>query len=264
MDVTCSSCGASMWIGERKIRSSVSSPVFQMCCAEGEALLAPLRPLPPIIVDLLTRNDAIGREFKQNIRSYNSALIFASINANLDRRYANEEHGAYAFRIHGGVHHLMSPGLISNTDNIVQQPRFAQIYILYSTNELQNRLNATGNADVLPQTMQSLQNMMHDVNPFVNLFKTMEELSFERPNGIEDIRMIFRDVDMCRYNDPAADEIDALIVSSEDESSIAPCNRDIVLRLRGNAEGDGLQRINELHQHYDPLQYVLMFPTGLY
>ena len=65
MDVTCSSCGASMWIGERKSRSSVSSPVFQMCCAEGEALLALLRPLPPTIVDLLTRKDAIGESLSK-------------------------------------------------------------------------------------------------------------------------------------------------------------------------------------------------------
>ncbi|KAG1122383.1 hypothetical protein G6F42_011533 [Rhizopus arrhizus] len=103
--------------------------------------------------------------------------------------------------------------------------------------------------------------MMHDVNPFVDLFKFMEELSSERPNRIEDIRMNFRsesDTDIRRYNAPTADETGVLIVGGEDESSIAPCNRDIVLRLRGNAEGDGLQRINELHQHYDPLEYVLM------
>ncbi|KAL9554091.1 hypothetical protein PS6_003608 [Mucor atramentarius] len=68
MDVTCSSCGAFMWIGEREIRSSVSSPVFQMCYAEGEALLAPPRTLAPTIVDLLTRNDAISKEFKHDIR----------------------------------------------------------------------------------------------------------------------------------------------------------------------------------------------------
>ena len=59
------------------------------------------------------------------------------MNANLDRRYANEEYGAYAFRIHGSVHHLMSPELIPNRGNIVQQPRFAQIYIFDSANELQ-------------------------------------------------------------------------------------------------------------------------------
>ena len=175
MDAACSTCGASVWIGERKSTSSVSAPIFQMCCAEGEALLAPSsRTLPPIIVDLLTRNDAIAKEFKHDIRSYNSALSFTSMNADLDRRYANEEHDAYAFRIHRSVHHRMIPELIPNLNNAIQQSRFGQIYIFDSANELQNRLNVAGSADVRPQTMQSLQNMLHDVNPFVDLFKAVE------------------------------------------------------------------------------------------
>lgn len=116
-----------MWTGERKSTSSVSASVFQMCRAEGEALLVSSRTLPPIIVNLLTRNDAIAKEFKHDIRSYNSALSFTSINADLDRRYANDEHDAYAFRIHGSVHHRMSPELIPNPNNAIQQPRFAQI-----------------------------------------------------------------------------------------------------------------------------------------
>ncbi|KAL7327789.1 hypothetical protein PS15p_212283 [Mucor circinelloides] len=106
--VRCSTCGASMWIGERKSASSVSAPIFQMYCTEGDALLALSRTLPSIIVGLLTRNDAIAKEFKYDIRSYNSALCFTSINADLDRRYANEKHGAYAFRIHVSVHYRMS------------------------------------------------------------------------------------------------------------------------------------------------------------
>jgi len=68
MDAICSTCGVSMWIGKRKSTSSVSAPIFQMCCAEGEALLAPSRMLPPIIVYLMTRNDAIAEEFKHDIR----------------------------------------------------------------------------------------------------------------------------------------------------------------------------------------------------
>ena len=105
--------------------------------------------------------------------------------------------------------------------------------------------------------------MMHSVNPFIGLFKTMEELSSEQEVGINDIRMIFRAEsapDPRRYNSPTADKIGVLIVGGDDEDSIGPTNRDIVLRLRGT--GSALERINELHQHYDPLQYVLTFPFG--
>ncbi|CEP09744.1 hypothetical protein [Parasitella parasitica] len=128
-NAVCSTCGASMWIGERKKTSSVSTPVFQMCYAKGEAVLAPPRTFPPIIVDLMTRNDAVAKKFKHDIRSSNSALSFTSMDSDLDRRHADEEHGAYAIRIHGSVHHRMSPELIPNPNNPIQQPRFAQDYI---------------------------------------------------------------------------------------------------------------------------------------
>ncbi|GAN06964.1 hypothetical protein MAM1_0143d06454 [Mucor ambiguus] len=115
------------------------------------------------------------------------------MNVDLERRYANEKHGAYAFRIHGSVHHLMGPELIANPKNDIQKPRFAQIYIIDSANELQNRLN------------------------------TIEELSSEQPNGIENIQIIFcaeSDTDIRRYNAPTADEIGVLIVGGEDEGNI--------------------------------------------
>ncbi|CEP09855.1 hypothetical protein [Parasitella parasitica] len=105
--------------------------------------------------------------------------------------------------------------------------------------------------------------MMHEVNPFVEMFKTMEELSAEQPGGLPDLRMIFRaegTPDERRYNRPSASEIGVLIVGGDDNDNQQPRNRDIVLRLKG--PGNELSRINEIHQHFDPLQYVLMFPYG--
>ncbi|GAN09061.1 hypothetical protein MAM1_0241d08583 [Mucor ambiguus] len=39
-----------------------------------------------------------------------------------NRQRANEKHGAYAFHIHESAHHLMSPELIPNPNNAIQQP----------------------------------------------------------------------------------------------------------------------------------------------
>lgn len=36
------------------------------------------------------------------------------------------------------------------------------------------------------------------------------------------------------------------------------------MRLRGGDEVNGLERINELSQRYDPLQYVLLFPMVIW
>ncbi|CEP13045.1 hypothetical protein [Parasitella parasitica] len=90
---------------------------------------------------------------------------------------------------------------------------------------------------------------MHAVNPLVNLFETMEEINAEKPGGIRDLRMILR-------AESSPDNRD------EDKGRTLPYNSDIVLHLKDNVEDDGLQRINKLHQFYDPMHYVLMLPLG--
>ena len=268
MDVLCSHCNSCMWLAERKLGSSAVRPLFQNCCANGKAILRSVTPIPDVIANLLRNNDQISKKLKKNIRAYNSALSFTSMNAELDRAYANSRGGAYAFRIHGSVHHMISSVLVpdatpTTTPEVIQQPKFAQIYIFDSENELQNRMNVAGNSNVNESTMLILQQMMHDLNPFVRHFKTMKELSDEQPKGISEMRMIFRSEgtpDNRRYNNPTASEIGVLIVGGDDEGDCEPKNRDIVLRLKGS--DNALSRINEIHQHFDPLQYVLMFPHG--
>ncbi|GAN03713.1 hypothetical protein MAM1_0046c03168 [Mucor ambiguus] len=117
----------------------------------------------------------------------------------------------------------MSPELIPNPNNIIKQPRFAQICIFDSANELQNRFNVAVNSDVSPYTMQLLQNMMHDISLFVDILKSMEELRSEQPNGSQNIQFFFcaeSDMGIRRYNAPTAGETGVLIVGGEDESSI--------------------------------------------
>lgn len=264
MNHVCSSCGSFMWIAERVSTSSMRHAKYQICCANGKVFVKPLSPIPDVIAELLRNNNSESKEFKKNIRSYNSALSFTSMNADLDQNYTNSRGGAYAFRIHGSVHHLMSSNLVPENDNMQRTPKFAQIYIFDSENELRNRMNVAGNSGVNETTMSNLQQMMHDINPFVHLFKTMQDLAAEQPEGIQDIRMIFRaegTPDPRRYNSPTSSEIGVLIVGADDmENGMEPKHRDIVLRLRGPE--NQLSRIKEIHQHFDPLQYVLMFPFG--
>ncbi|GAN11542.1 hypothetical protein MAM1_0673d11108 [Mucor ambiguus] len=147
--------------------TSMASPVFQACCAAGQAILRQLTPLPEQIVNLRKNNDA---------------------------------------------------------ENSIQ-----------TTN----------------------MELMHEVNPFVDLLKSMEELSSEREGGMEDIRMMFRAENAPssrRYNDPTADEVAS---GDDDECCLEPRNRDIVGRFKGVGGNEGFSRISELSQHYDALHYVL-------
>ena len=206
-----------------------------MCCSNGKAILRPLDTVPTVIADLLRGNNREAKEFKQNIRSYNPALSFTSMNANLDRSVANNISGAYAFRIHDGVQHLKSSSLVPSDDMssaTAPHPKFAQIYIFDTDNKLRNRMNVAGNSEVDQNTMATLQRVMHDINPFVSQFKTMKELAEEQPERIQNVRMIFKSQgtpDLRRYNDPTASEIGVLIVGGADNpDDMEPSNRDIV------------------------------------
>ncbi|GAN02890.1 hypothetical protein MAM1_0030c02339 [Mucor ambiguus] len=81
--------------------------------------------------------------------------------------------------------------------------------------------------------------MMHEVNPFVDLLKSIEELSSEHEDGLEDIRMVFR-----AENAPDPKSGD------NDESYLEPRNSNTVVRFKGVAGNEGLSRISELNQHY--------------
>ena len=60
-----------------------------------------------------------------------------------------------------------------------------------------------------------------------------------------------------RYNAPTSSEIAVIIPGSEDGNERSN-PRDIIIKGK-----DGiLQRISETHRLYDPLHYVLMYPTG--
>ncbi|GAN04203.1 hypothetical protein MAM1_0057d03663 [Mucor ambiguus] len=122
-------------------------------------------------------------------------------------------------------------------------------------------MNVAGNQDVSRKTMRILQNMMHEVNLFFNLLKSMNELSCELEGGLEDIRIVFRAEnapDPRSYNAPTTAEVGVLIVSGDNEESyLEPRNRDIVVRFKGVEGKEGLSQISELSQHYDALHYVL-------
>ncbi|KAI8647940.1 hypothetical protein BD408DRAFT_4809 [Parasitella parasitica] len=138
------------------------------------------------------------------------------MNADLDRIYANEKDGACAFRIHRSVYHLISPALISikSFSNL----RIVQIDIFDSANKLQNRLNVAGNPDIRP----------HNANTAVYDTRCQSLFGFVQIHGRN----------QCR-----TDEIGVLIIGGEDEFNIQPCNRDIVLRLKDNVEGDGFNEL---------------------
>lgn len=81
----------------------MKNPEFGQCCLSGSIKLPPEQPLPDEIRQLLTTN----KDFRQNIRLYNSILAFTSAKTNLDNELLKNTKGTYVFRINGAIHHYL-------------------------------------------------------------------------------------------------------------------------------------------------------------
>jgi hypothetical protein len=126
-----------MWYQERmdKFRHS-ANPKFTMCCGKGKVQLPLLKQPPKVLQDLLFQNDSTeSKKFQQKIRMYNMMFAFTSPGAKLDNRF-NNGRGPPNIRLQGQSCHrigslLPVPG---------QAPKFAQLYIYDTENEIQNRM----------------------------------------------------------------------------------------------------------------------------
>lgn len=130
---------------------------------------------------------------------------------------------------------------------------FLQIYFLGNTNDEINQRCAINNA-IKREIIAQLQNLLHEHNELVKLFKTALDMM---PS--DDYKIVIR-ADKTpfgeqerRFNAPTLNEV-AVVIVGENLGS-----RDIVLSRR---DGNHLQRISETHRSYDALQYPLLFPRG--
>lgn len=137
----CQSCGALLWYNKRIYKSrNEQIPRFSMCCQEGRVYVPLLRGIPhPLEILLDYQGGGCSRKFRDNIRVYNSMFAFTSIGANIDTEI-NRRPGPYVFRINGQNHHII--GSLLPADG--HRPKFAQLYIYDTENEISNRIRALG------------------------------------------------------------------------------------------------------------------------
>ncbi len=99
MDSVCRHYGALHFENEC---ASGRKEEFKQCCHYGSVQLPELLTYPDEMKDLLQGTDVEGKNFRENIRSYNNALAFASIGALID---LPRGFGSHCFRIHGKIYH---------------------------------------------------------------------------------------------------------------------------------------------------------------
>ncbi len=131
-------CDALHFLEERAASSSCTNPQFTLCCAQGKVTLPLLAPPLEPLRRLLTSKETDAKDFRQHIRSYNSALAFTFVGANLDTSVAQP--GNYTYRLRGELYHRMG--------SLLPQPgearKFAQLYISDLNTELDGRMGNFG------------------------------------------------------------------------------------------------------------------------
>ena len=110
---------------EKLTSSWVNHPKFGMCCLQGQIQLPSLQPLTGILHNYLTGDDYFSREFRNNIRQYNTVFAMTLVGVKINNSVTRQS-DSYCFKIQGELYHLTG-ALFSHGD---QTPMYVQIYIL--------------------------------------------------------------------------------------------------------------------------------------
>ncbi|KAK9724272.1 hypothetical protein RND81_05G060200 [Saponaria officinalis] len=179
---------------------------------------------------------------------------FTSMGGKIDRSI-NQGRGPYTFKMGGQNVHLIG-SLLPMDEN---PPKFAQLYIYDTNEEVQNRKTAVGSSNqqqFLDDLIRSLKEMIDQHNPLAATFRMARDRLALDNSGDVKMRLInHRDTDGRTYNLPTASEVAALVVG---DIGITLEKRDIIIEKQCGT----LNRISELHPSYLALQYPLLFPYG--
>ena len=248
------------WYGERaKSESSCHDDniVYNNCCRSGKVVIPPFQPRPDPLAALATFGGGPhSNKFMKNIRQYNCLFAFTSMGANIDRSL-NDGRGPPIFKISGQVHHRI--GSLLPPDG--SPPKFLQLYIYDTANEVTNRIRALAPADISydtldPDITRSLIDMLDQHNPFAKKFRmARDRLQDGQPKDFI-VRIIgAKEGYHIQYNLPTTDQLAMLVVG---DFSLDTFQRDIVIQTHSRE----LQHISSLHPAYMALQYPLLFPYG--
>ncbi|XP_045821889.1 uncharacterized protein LOC123914761 [Trifolium pratense] len=254
MDVCCVDCNALIWYQERADKNKGKSHLkISLCCKKGNVTLPPMIEPPSLLRNLFNGLHPKSSNFLLNIRSYNNMFSFTSIGGKIE---SDNSPGPPHFVISGQNYHQIGslvplPG---------QRPKFAQLYIYDTENEVSNRLSHFRSYElenpIDPILVQDLLQVMDGNNLLVEGFRMVRDF-LQVDQAIPVSLRLFRgrQYDPRIYNVPHLDEVAALIVGDiGDEED----GRDIIVPKCGGF----LQRIHETHPKYLPLQYPLLFPFG--
>ncbi|XP_058747146.1 uncharacterized protein LOC131620147 [Vicia villosa] len=249
----CTYCHAHMWLQERASKTKKGHvPTFHRCCRGGKFVVPLLEEAPPLLRHLLfNKTSTESKNYRNNIRTYNSMFSFTSPGMKFDTTYSKKG-GPPTLRLHDQTCHRIGTLLPENGD----RPQYAQLYIYDTDNEVTNRMKCfRDNTEIDENIVHNLKIMLDEFNIHAKVFRMARVVLDD--NALLDLKLRVicdRPEDGRVYNRPTVSEVAALIVGDIDSA----CNRDIIIQARNG----GLQRIDEFHPAYLAYQYPLIFAYG--
>ncbi|KAL3648101.1 hypothetical protein CASFOL_009069 [Castilleja foliolosa] len=244
-EFVCEYCHAMFWFGERITSGPLHSrPRYTECCKGGFVRL-PFPLYPPTPLKQLFEDS----QFMDNVRAYNNMFSMTSFGARIDEA-VNDGRGPYVFKVSGQISHWIGSICPSANDG----PRFLQLYIYDTNNEVPNRLRFFDSSDqrcLLPATVAILSDTLRSSNEYVRIFRTAAEFCNMSAECDFSVRL-YNNVGDRRYDPPASGTLGGIVYAEDTNAS----KYDIVVHKKDGTP----HRISKLHPSYMPLQYPLLFP----
>lgn len=133
----CQHCGAALWFEERNQKDyNPSKPRFSLCCSQGRVILPQYVDPPQPLYSMFCSKDRRSRYFQSNIRSFNNMFAFTSMGGKI-KKDINVGGAPPTFVMNGENYHQIGSLMPLSGD----QPKFAQLYICDTENEIRNRMS---------------------------------------------------------------------------------------------------------------------------
>ena len=116
---------------------------FNICCNFGNVRLNHFENFPDELKTLFVGPTPSCSNFRNNMRSFNSALAMASMGAQLT---VPAGQGPYCFKVHGQVYHYVGP----MQPNAGVSPQYGQLYIMDTQDAADERMGKPVNSKCDP------------------------------------------------------------------------------------------------------------------
>ena len=200
MNAVCENCNALSFLNEH----------FN-CCHSRKVHLDEY-PFPGELQQLFQSDTECAKNFRSNIRHYNTAFSFSSMTAMIDTPPGR---GPPIFRICGQMYHNYA----SLYPKANKPPSFAQLYIYQPSEANEFRLLNPVTGGCRPDVMEIISQVLHDRNPYARSYCTMHEIERRereraREKGDVEVALVTMHMrtgpDRRCYNEPLADKVAAI------------------------------------------------------